>query len=1019
MHDSQAKFQHLLRELFQFDSADLDFGIYRIMNHKREVIEHFISVELPEAIAAELDQGALAEQTQLQHELAEMTRQIKQTLGDGALDADGALAEAYHAIPLGKQYLELRAKAAGARNQDAQEAAVYNHLYTFFSRYYQEGDFISKRRYAKQERYAIPYNGEEVMLYWANHDQYYVKSGEYFTDYRYQAPNGVSVHFKLQGADVEQNNVKGDKRCFLPQADAIAWDAARGELMIPCVYRPLTQQEATRYGKSNQQEAIIDQAVAAILAQVGQEARALAALTATRRSDARGNPVSYLEHHLRQYTRRNTSDFFIHKELAGFLRRELDFYLKHEVLNLAELTAAGEELAAGWFQLLRLITRVGGRIIDFLAQIEAFQKMLWEKRKFVTESFYCVRVGVIAEDFHADIAANDAQWQTWKSLYDLDDPKTPAQRTMLLETHPSLMLDTRCFAPDTVDRLLASFADLDGGTDGLLVHSENWQALNLLGERYREQVRCVYIDPPYNTGDSEILYKNEYLSSSWLALMENRLALTMRLLAADPVLYVAIDDFEMVDLCELIDRHFSVLRREMIVVNHHPQGGKAKTLANTHEYMLCCVDRESDLTLAGRTSNNGVEHRPFKRSGTAESNFRYGRPNSFYAILVDPGTKRVADIEPPPGRDDKDYATDNTHEGYLRIYPLGSEGEERVWRRSYESCKLLVEANKLLCTDNLTVYQLIDAHERTPALFSNWVDPRYNAGTYGANLLGDIIGEHNPFAYPKSIHTVGDAIFAADIGDDNQCIDFFAGSGTTGHAVINLNREDGGRRRFILVEMGDYFDTVLLPRLLKVSYTPEWKEGKPKRTATAEEVARSPRLIKVLRLESYEDALNNIDFDDGAGQPALRFDDYLLQYMLRWETRHSATLLTVAKLDSPFAYTLRLHRDGATHTQPVDLPETFAYLLGLTVRTRKTYDDNGRRYLLHRGALRDGRTVAVLWRDTAGWTEADYRRDREFVAAHKLAEGVDDFFVNGDSLIAGAQALEGVFKARMFAPVEA
>lgn len=313
---------------------------------------------------------------------------------------------------------------------------------------------------------------------------------------------------------------------------------------------------------------------------------------------------------------------------------------------------------------------------------------------------------------------------------------------------------------------------------------------------------------------------------------------------------------------------------------------------------------------------------------------------------------------------------------------------------------------------------------------SSWLDGKGNDSDNSGIAVGQaplnstatreftaLFGE-KPFVYPKAVALIKTFVEQSTSGSEIS-LDFFAGSGTTGHAVINLNREDGGRRRFILVEMGDYFDTVLLPRLLKVSYTPEWKEGKPKRTATAEEVARSPRLIKVLRLESYEDALNNIDFDDAAGQQAMKFEDYLLQYMLRWETRHSATLLNVAKLDSPFAYTLRLHRDGATRTQPVDLPETFAYLLGLAVRTRQTYDDNGRRYLLHRGALRDGRTVAVLWRDTAGWTEADYRRDREFVAAHKLAEGVDDFFVNGDSLIAGAQALEGVFKARMFAEVEA
>jgi len=417
-------------------------------------------------------------------------------------------------------------------------------------------------------------------------------------------------------------------------------------------------------------------------------------------------------------------------------------------------------------------------------------------------------------------------------------------------------------------------------------------------------------------------------------------------------------------------------------------------------------------------SEDGVELRPFKRSGTAESNFRRGRPNSFYAILIDPDTKKVVCVEPPPTRGSSEYPTGKTREGYIRVYPLGTQGEERVWRRSHESCVQLVKEGKLKCSENMTVYQLIASHDRTAALFSNWVDPRYNAGTYGANLLGDIIGEHNPFSYPKSINTVCDAIFAAGVDDDAYCLDFFAGSGTSGHAVINLNREDGGRRKFILVEMAQYFDTVLLPRIKKVTFSPEWKDGKPKRMATAEEAERSPRIVKVIRLESYEDALNNIAFDEPSGQQAMQFEDYLLQYMLRWETRKSETLLNVEKIAKPFSYQLHIHRDGATRAQAVDLPETFAYLLGLYVQKRQALNDSDRRYLVYRGATREGRKVAVIWRDTEGWNEKDYKRDKEFVAAQKLTEGMDELYVNGDSYIPGARALESLFKERMFAPVE-
>ncbi|MFN3532650.1 MAG: site-specific DNA-methyltransferase, partial [Candidatus Brocadia sp.] len=350
---AREKFISLLRELFQFDCADLDFGIYRIMNYKRQVIERFIAEDLPKAIAEELQRGALAEQAQAQKALDEAHQKVLDALGDDALDADSNLDEKYHETKAGRDYLEAQAKAQGARSTEALKAAIYNHLYTFFSRYWQDGDFISKRRYSKKERYAIPYNGEEVYLYWANHDQYYVKTGEYFTDYTYKAPNGMTVHFKLQQADVEQNNVKGEKRFFLPVLGGIAWDEAARTLIIPFQFRPLTAQEAIACGQKNQQEAIVAKAVAEIPQRV-KTIEALVALLAEHRqpgnadvSSAIGNAdvssaASLLEYHLRQYTSRNTSDFFIHKDLKGFLSRELDFYLKNEVLNLDELEAAGE-----------------------------------------------------------------------------------------------------------------------------------------------------------------------------------------------------------------------------------------------------------------------------------------------------------------------------------------------------------------------------------------------------------------------------------------------------------------------------------------------------------------------------------------------------------------------------------------------------------------------------------------------------------------------------------------------------
>ena len=1289
MNNPLAKFQSLLRELFQFDSADLDFGIYRIMNHKREIIERFIGEDLPQAIAEELERGALAEQAHATQALEAAREKALDALGDDALDAEGNLAVKYSDTKAGKEYLAAQTQAAGARDHRALEAAIYNHLYAFFSRYYQDGDFISKRRYSKRERYAIPYNGEEVTLYWANHDQYYIKTAEHFTDYTYQAPNGVTARFKLQAADVEQNNVKGEKRFFLPRPDGIAWDDTTGELLIPFEYRPLTPQEAITYGKRKQQEAIIAEALEKIPRRLAKSPRALAALSAERRKTAKGEPVSYLEHHLRRYTRRNTSDFFIHKDLAGFLARELDFYLKNEVLNLEELEAAGEDLAEGWFQLLRLIKRVGKRIIAFLAQIENFQKMLWEKRKFVTETFYCITVGQIAETFYPEIADCEAQWDEWRALgfvgstpgyadvpsassakkspsspqpsqsshkgwhsrgylphfdaedtiqfitfrlhdsvpasvieqwkqelhwrkglsadskeavalrkkiekyadsgmgacylrderiaelvqnalkhfdgeryrliawcvmpnhvhvlietmghslsdimhswksftahkankilgksglfwmpdyFDrfirderhfaatveyirqnpvkaglVDEPEEwlwsgwverggvergrPARepRIALLKAHPTLVLDTRHFDRDPstgsgqgfVDRLLGSFDDLDEMTDGLLVHGENWQALNLLGERYREEVKCIHIDPPYNTQTSGFLYKNDYQHSSWLAMIHNRIAAGIPLLLADGAFLCHIDENEY-EVLHLLFTNIGISDGGTIIWNKkNPMLGR-KGVATQHEYVLWRTWDDSPIYLrpvnvkkiltkvksliqqyGGVTEQVRQEFAAWIRMCDVLSGGERA-----YRFADDDGRvfQSVAMGAPEPRTDPK-FHVPLLHPVTKKPCPVPSNG----WSRTPENLQKLAARGEILFGPDETVQprKKVFLKEDSKRQLSSVISDA-SRGKMDVEKL-DL---EFPYCHPVSLYQELTGAGAPDSSD--IVLDFFAGSGTTGHAVINLNREDGGRRRFILVEMAGYFDTVLLPRIKKVAFSPEWKDGKPKRMATAKEAGRGPRIIKVVRLESYEDALNNIAFDEASGQQALQFDDYLLRYMLKWETRRSETLLNVEKLARPFSYQLRIHRDGETRVRPVDLPETFNYLLGLRVRTRRVYSDVGcsgrddrepsrvysdvgRRdrddrepgrlgtqssrlqYLVYRGVTRQGRKTAVIWRETEGWKKEDYERDKQFVAEHKLTAGADEIYVNGDALIPGARALEGLFKARMFAEVE-
>jgi len=1031
------KFQQLLRELFQFDYSDLDFGIYRIMNYKRDVIEEFITHDLPAAVAGELEHGLLAEQAQAAEELQEVAERIRENLGRDALDADGNLAETYHETPLGRRYLNLQRIMTGNRGREGLEARIFNHLYTFFSRYYQDGDFISKRRYSKRQKYAIPYNGEEVYLYWANHDQYYIKTAEHFHDYTFTS-NGVTIHFKLTAADVEQNNVKGDKRFFLPRVDEINWDDEAGKLVIPFEYRPLNEQEKNEYGNNNQQDniqnKIITKAVEEIQDQLTGNDRALSALRAERHKNADGKSVSFLKHHLRQYTRRNTFDFFIHKDLKGFLTRELDFYLKNEVLNLDELEAAGEERAEAWFQLMRVIKAIGGRIIDFLDQIESFQKMLWEKRKFITETHYCITVGNIDESFYQDIADCEAQWNEWKELFHIDEEEADLftsggsekdRRIAFLKSHPTLVLDTKHFDRDFVDRLLAGFGDLEEMTDGLLVHSENWQALNLLMEKFREKAKCVYIDPPYNTGKDEFIYKDTYQHSSWLSMIYDRLLSGHRLLRRDGVLWISIDDNEISNvrlLCESL--LFGKPNFIGKIVWKTGTENNPSQIAIEHEYVLAYAKRRDEqghwqipsekaaMVLEKYQELRGYYFQDCERIQTELRNWMKEHKDELQGVMhfncVD--ERGVYSPQNPA----------NPHPGgyiYTILHPVTGEPcaiPTNGFRFPEATFLTMQERGDIeFGQDETTIpkpkKRLEVAREFLRSVY-------YEDNRVSVNGLDALFGKR-VFENPKSPRLLG-KIISFTTEDLDWVVDYFAGTGTTAEAVLRLLRAGLGLRRFMLVEMSPCFNTVLLPRIKKVIFTPEWRGGKPKRMATQEEAERSPRIVKYIRLESYEDALNNIEFDDASGQQALKFDDYLLKYMLKWETRKSETLLNVEKLARPFSYKLHIHADGRTCEKIVDIPDTFNYLLGLHVKSRRVFHDDDRRYLVYRGRI-DRREIVVIWRETDGWTKEDLERDKKFVAGRKLTEGADEVFVNGDSFIRGAEALEPVFKARMFAPVEA
>lgn len=985
MNQHYEAFRKKLQEIFMMDHAELDFGIYRIMNHKRNQINDFLDNQLLPQVEKTLKEYVKTNDS-LQQELAKAIEGCK-NLG---IDPD-----------TNPKVQQLRQQIAqSSTGVDDLQNTVFSRLTQFFSRYYEGGDFVSQRRYKTggNSAYAIPYNGEEVKLYWANYDQYYIKTSEYFKNYTFKLRDGRRICFVLVDASTEQNNNKntnGMERRFdiLRTEDGKpVIEEVEGELHISFTYElmPKTTKQKDLNGKAFETlTAVIPSAWSDLL-------------TKEQVTDS----SVLLEKHINAYTAKNSFDYFIHKDLGGFLSRELDFYIKNEVLVIADLDAVKLQ---SQLAVVKAIEKVGQKIIDFLAQLENFQKRLWLKKKFVVQSDYCITLDRVPEKFYPEICANEEQRKEWVRLFAIDeisgDMMSVAYSEPLTidflkdEQNKYLVLDTKFFSLQFKHKLLAEIEDLDDHTNGLLINSENFQALNLLQKKYAKQVKCIYIDPPYNADSSEILYKNTFKHASWLSLMENRLSLANNTLVNDGVEIVAIDEVEQCKLSQLLIDLNPEKEVAPVAVVHNPTGQQGYNISFSSEYAIFVYPSfqgKNTLGLEEREDPNDWDTRTF-RDNSGNSNLRTDAKNCFYPIYVkDKKIIGFGDV----CADDFHPASRNVDEsnGIIAIYPIDNNGVEKKWvfeRGTVESI-----------LDELWVKDISSSEidiMRTKKKFrfkSCWFDKKYSANSYGSRLLTAM---KIPFGYPKSIYNVQDCILAG-MGEQKKgyILDFFAGSGTTAHAVISINKTDNGSRKYILAEMGNYFDVATRTRVEKAVYSEDWNNGKP--------VSRKgvSQCFKYIRLEQYEDTLNNLEVNDGFGKPDN--ESYVLRYMLDTETRDS--LINTKDFVRPFDYTIKTTRDNELVDTPVDLMDTFNYLIGLHVDSIHWHkDDNicvveGTTHIEKEHALVIWRNQDVIKNDDLNdfFRKQDYSTlDREF----------DVIYVNGDNTLPNLKSDEEHWKVRL------
>ena len=1003
------KLRKLLEELFQLDQADLDFGIYRIMNQKRDEIVRFLEKDLLPQVKEAFGHYKSADKAELQKELDKLVENIT----SAGMNPDES-----------PKVQELRQQMAdSAVDVTALENEVFSHLYNFFRRYYHEGDFISQRRY-KEGVYAIPYEGEEVKLHWANHDQYYIKSSEYLRDYTFTLPSGKRVRVHLVAASTEQDNKKeatGNERRFILCHEEPMYEE-NGELYIRFEYRP--DESKTK------QTALNKAAIERVLGAEGFEdwTRELGKSAPTEKNKDR----TVLERHVTQYTARNTFDYFIHKDLGGYLRRELDFFIKNEVMHLDDVENETVPRVEQYLSKIKVIRRIAHKVIRFLEQLENYQKKLWLKRKFVVETNYCISLDLVPEELYEEIAVSDTQREEWVRLFAIDrierDLNGPAYSNPLtiefLKANGGLTLDTSLFPSEFRQKLLQQIEDIAALTDGIAVCGDNFQALQLLHAGFKSRITATYIDPPYNTGDDGFPYKDAYQHSSWLAMLADRLALGRSLERDDGTVTISIDDVELDRLCQLLRGVYGEQELARLVWDRNRKND-ARFFSVGHEYMLVFARDLQRLKDAGTTFREPKEGIAEARELFASLKKKHGEDWEtirsewlawFEGIPVSDPRRRLRRYtkvgERGPYRDDGNI---NWPGGggprYEVIHPETKRScrkpisgwryptPERFWE---EHSKGKISFGPDETTVPSTVSYLFESEGQVmPSVF-------YSYAQTAAQEFDAMFGRR-AFDNPKNWRDLQRIFRYLASGNDSWIIDYFAGSGTTAHSVIALNREDQQRRKYILVEMGHHFENVLLPRIRKAAYSTSWNGGKP-----VERDSMS-HFLKYIRLESYEDALNNLELQRTQQQASFLDEDdelreqYVLSYMLDVESRGSQSLLNVDSFRNPDEYKLKVERNGETQLVNVDLAETFNWLLGLTVK----HIDMIRGIRVVEGTNPDGERVLVLWRNLDD-TDND-ALDKWFAKQdYNTKEQVYDlFYVNGDNNLENLRRTDQTWKVRL------
>lgn len=891
---------------------------------------------------------------------------------------------------------------------------VYNHIHNFFERYYRDGDFGYNDRSTALYQVDYPgeadYAGTDILFHWKCSDSYYVKTATGFNSVAFEVED-KRIEYRLEGEPANgtaQNNNRDDFKHYRlarieppePNAAEPTWrvilhlaetSTPKAELyreMNARIFGEPDDVDIYLYGYSRKsgeqgkplfkelQDNSTDvqsgqiRGIRALRMNLEEYAKKLAehpdfrtlGKNKTVRQEVLQTRTTVRRFHafdknLNRFLVGMDSDYFIHKDLEKFLLTEQRRYIQNSILGALD-TLLNLSPENPTFAVAKAFRSVTDEVIELLVAVETFQKSLFLMKKKVLTTDYLISLGKIAEATKNDTAQrealiaqilnNDAQLTEWRDTFNADITE---QLPLLEGLYPTLPLDTRHFDADFVDTLLALFDNLEAETTGLLLNSENFQALELLMEKYRGKVKCVHIDPPYNTNTSGFLYKNDYQHASWLTMMENRLYLAEQLMAPESSCILChIDENEYENLFQLFNQLPLQNQGTIVWDKRNPVFG-TKTIATQHEFVvgqskgniklqLQPLNRQLILNKAaslvrkhrGATEECRKEFRVWLRNKPDLS----GGERAYSRIDKDGHVYTEVGMEAPGLLTDPKFHEPLIHPTTQKPCRVPANG----WSRTPEKMQEMLANNLIVFGPDETKLPQRKVYLRDHVISE--LSSVISSGERGKHRM-DALGLNFPYSHPIGLYEK--LVWAVTPDGNGITLDFFAGSGTTGHAVLRLNKADNGERKFILVEMGDYFESTLKERIRRAMFSENWRDGKPHPN---KEIDGTVGIVKYQRLEQYEDVLNNLTYtasntdnqennsDVGRSEFPARIP---VKYLYRPEEQQ---IRLVLDLRAPFSNRIVYGKDSTEGV--VDIVESYCYLKGLAIERRLRFNFGERIY---------------------------------------------------------------------------